>query len=155
MNPAQEIVEKTSGTINLSFGNFHIAPSYLQAAAMVVFIFLLVLVLAAMSRGFISWSMTGWYIWTALGFLLALVIEGLFIASGTTVLTQLLGWTNPPKIVNVALESGREKLINVLVKEGRVIKVEEKTASSQSVLQDFESLSPEEAEEIKPLICEE
>lgn len=154
MNAVQSALQKSGETLHLTIGNVNISPSYIQAAVIIFLIFILLLVLANWSRGYLSWYMSGWYIWSLFGFLLALIIEGLFIANGTTILTQALGWKNAPKPVKFALQSGREKLIDILVKEGLVYRVgDEKTITLQSVLEDFTSLQESDKESAAASIC--
>jgi hypothetical protein len=49
-----------------------------------------------------------------LGFLLAVVIEGLFIVGGTTISTALLTWESAPEPVQNVLDTSRERLTGVL-----------------------------------------
>lgn len=101
---------------NLEFEAFGLtfAPSYLQAAAIVALLFLLLFTLARLRKLYVKWSTTGGQAWIFIGFLLALILEGFLVISGRTVVTELLGWKNPPKPVAVVLDAGRNKLVDVL-----------------------------------------
>lgn len=150
MKPA-EIINKT---FSLKLGSLDISPTYWQAAAIVFLLFLLVLTLARLRRLFIKWSFSGWHAWFFMGFLLALVLEGFFIIAGRTVVTELLGWKNPPKPISTALNAGREKLITVLgVTDEIPASVADEPANYSSVISDFQSLSPAEAEKARSFIC--
>ncbi len=95
-------------------GGLTIAPSIWQAVAIVGLLFVLVLVMAYMSRSFMSWSLSGAGIGLFLGFLLALVLEGFLLIGGKTVITGLLGWKNAPAPVASILESGHTRLLDAL-----------------------------------------
>ena len=77
MEAIQNIFRKISGgDLGFNIDGSSVAPNYLQALGIIFFLFLLLLVLAKMVRGYMSWYAMGWYIWVFLGFSLALVIEG-------------------------------------------------------------------------------
>jgi len=44
------------------------------------------------------------------GFLLAIIFEGFLIISGRTILTEILGWDNPPKPISTIIDIGRGRL---------------------------------------------
>lgn len=100
--------------MNLKIGNITIAPNVWQAAAIIILIFVLLLVLAYMSRNFLEWSLSGFGIGLALGFILALVLEGFLIVGGKTVLTGLLSWKNAPAPIQRVLDNGHTSLLEVL-----------------------------------------
>lgn len=95
-------------------GEFTVEPQIWQVAAIVFLLFLLVVTLASMRRHFLEWSVKGAGFGVILGFILALVLEGFLLVGGKTLLIEVLGWKNPPKPVENALELGREKFIQVL-----------------------------------------
>jgi len=61
-----------------------------------------------------SWSLSGFWIGLILGFILAIILEGILITGGKTILTSIVGWKNAPAPVAGALEAGRGKLMDVL-----------------------------------------
>src|SRR3972149_11077219 len=91
-----------------------LSPTYFQAGIMVFLVFLLVLTLGQIRRRMIDWHFKGFFPGIIMGFLLAFFIEGLFVAAGSTVFIQLMGWKNPPKPISNALDAGRLKLTRVL-----------------------------------------
>ena len=84
-------------TFDVPIGKTVISPSYFYAAAIVFLLFLLVLTLAQVRRHFLNWSLKGGIFGIALGFFLALILEGFLIIGGKTVVTEILGWKNAPK----------------------------------------------------------
>jgi hypothetical protein len=132
--------------IMLFLNGFSIAPTYIQAGAIVVLLFLLVVSLAQFRHHFVKWSMKGGLIGLFFGFVLTLLLEGFLLVGGHTVLTSTLSWNNPPKPFSTALDKGREKLTNVLG-----VKVEDIT--SKDVINTMQSLPPSEINKIKAIIC--
>ena len=117
--------------------------------------FILVIPLARLRYLFVKWSFSGWHAFFFLGFLFALIIEGFLLVGGRTFLTATLGWKNAPQPILTVLDSGREKLVDVLgVKSEIPESVAGKTKNKESVISDFQSLSPEEAQRVRLLICE-
>lgn len=154
MEPAQAI-QIINKTFSFKLGSLDIAPTYWQAAAIIFLLFLLVFSLARLRRMFIKWSFSGWHAWLFMGFLLALILEGFLLIGGRTVVTQVLGWKNPPKPISRVLEASRIKLINVLgVTDEIPASVASEEPSYSSVVSDFQALSPDEAEEARSLICQ-
>lgn len=147
MEAIQSFFQKISQRgLNFSVGGSTVAPNLLQALGIVVFVFLLLLVIAKMTRGYMSWYTMGWYIWVALGFLLAMAVEGLFIVHGSTVLTEAFGWKNAPKPISTALDIGRERLVNVLGEKDEI-------STTESVISIYQSLSPDDTEKVRSMIC--
>lgn len=95
-------------------GGVTLAPNLWQAIAIVVLIFVLLLIVAYMSRSFMSWSLWGAWVWVLVGFLLAFVLEGFLLVSGRSVITTLIGWKNAPKPVQNVLNASHEKLLESL-----------------------------------------
>ena len=151
MDPAQF----ASKTLDIEVRGTLFSPSYLQAAAIVFLLFLLVLSLARLRKIYVKWSLKGWHAWLFMGFLLALLLEGFLLISGRTVLTEILGWENAPKPVKNALVVGREKLVNVLgITEEVPASVAQEEPTLQGVISDFQSLPSPEAEKFRSLICQ-
>lgn len=146
-------MDKVLNLLNKSFGIYDvrglkIEPTYWQVAVMVVLIFLLVFTIARMRYLYVHWSL-GKSAWAMLflGFILAIVIEGLLILSGRTLLTEVLAWKGAPKPISTLLTLSRNKLVDVLG-------VTEEIPTYQSVMGDYESLSTTEMEDVKKFICQ-
>ena len=103
-----------------NLGSLNISTSYLQAGAIVVLLFLLVLSLASFRRRLVGWSMKGALFGLFFGFLLALIFEGLLVVGGRTAITEIAGWKNAPQPILSVLDSGREKLVDVLGVQSQV-----------------------------------
>lgn len=101
-------------TFTLNIGGLIIKPNYIQAFFVVLLIFLLVFSMSHMHHMFIKWSFKGSIVGLVIGFVLALVVEGFFVISGTTILTSVLGIKNAPKPVAKALQDSRAKLQTVV-----------------------------------------
>src|SRR3990167_2442698 len=109
--------------LHYDIGGLSFEPTYLQAAAIV-------------------------------GLLFVLVFEGFLLVGGRTILTEVLGWENAPKPVQIALESGREKLVNVLgVTEEIPSSLANEPPTAELVLQMFESLDASDAASVTSQIC--
>lgn len=131
------------------------APSYLQAAAIIVLLFLLVLSLAQLRRHFVNWSIKGALFGIFFGFLLALILEGFLIIGGKTALTELLGWEKAPKPVLTALEAGRAKLVQVLGVTAEIpISTAQEKPTAENLIKFFQSLNPQEVSRVKKTICQ-
>jgi len=143
-----------SKNVNFSLGKINFSPSYIQAGAILGLIFLLVLVLAQLRAKFVQWSIKGSIFGIFFGFLLALILEGFLIIGGKTAVTELLGWHNAPKPVTVALDKGKEKLVDVL---GVADEIPQSYASDNPTVEEavtlLQSLDPSEIKKIKALIC--
>ena len=100
--------------MKLHIGGITLTPNLWQAIAIVVLIFVLLLIIAYMSRQFMSWSLWGAWVLVLVGFMLALVLEGFLLIGGRTVVTSLLGWKNAPKPIVGVLSAGHQKLLDTL-----------------------------------------
>ena len=138
------------------FNDMYFSPGYAHAGAILFLIFLLILSFARLRRMYVHWSLKGSVGMVAMGFVLALILEGFLILGGRTFFTEFLGWKNPPKpIVNV-LDAGRSKAIDTLgVTDTTANSNSSSTITSEQVMQSFQSLSPEEAKAFKEIICTE
>ena len=139
--------------LNLKVGNLTFNPSYTHAGLILLLLFFLVLTLAQVRRHFINWSFKGALFGLFLGFLLALIVEGFLVIGGRTAVTEILGWKNPPKPVSVALDAGKEKLINVL---GTDIEISPSNASGNKIeelIKIIDTLSSEEKENLQTKLC--
>lgn len=155
MNPAQITNNIFGKTFALKLGNLSIAPTYWQAAAIVFLLFLLVWTLARLRHLYVGWSFKAAGSMVLIGFLLAVVLEGFMILGGRTVFTEVLGWKTPPKPISLLLDASRAKLVRVLgVTEEIPASAAKETPSYKSVVSDFQTLSPKEAEKARSFICE-
>jgi len=153
---AQELLGKSTAPIDtIEVGGLIFTPSYLHAAAIVFLIFLLILTLARLRKLYIGWSLgksaIAMLFW---GFMLALIVEGFLLIGGRTILTEILGWENAPKPIANVLDMGREKLVDVLgVNQEIPQSVADEPASVESMIGEYQSLPPDEAEEFKKILC--
>jgi len=143
-----------SQKLNFNLGKFSISPSYLQAGAIILLLFFLLLSLSKLRRHFVNWSLKGSFFGIFWGFILALILEGFLIIGGKTFFTEIIGWKNAPKpLVNV-LDLGRQKLVDVL---GVTTPIPEsyaqKEKTSEDILEDFRKLNTSEASKVKSFIC--
>ena len=143
-----------SKRLNFNIGNFSISPSYIQAGAIVLLLFILVLSLANLRRHFFNWSVKGSVFGIFMGFILALILEGFLIIGGRTVLTEIVGWKDAPKPLVNLLDAGRDKLVEVLGVSAPIpesFATKEKT--SLDILDEFRKLNVTEANKVKSAIC--
>lgn len=133
-------------------GNLNISTPYFQAVAILFLIFLFILLMAYVRRHYLNWSLKGFWFGIFIGFLLALILEGFLIISGRTVLIQLMGWKNPPQVLQNFLEAGKGELINVLGSSTQNCKIETE-AKPQEVINAFQSLDPSQAKKVQQKIC--
>lgn len=140
-------INKTIGVYNIK--GFYITPTYWQAGAIVLLLFLLLFSLARLRYLYVHWHLDrtaySMFFW---GFVVALIVEGFLIVSGKTFLSAVLGWKNPPKPIARALDAGRARLIKVLG-------ASEDAMSTEKLISDFEKLGSEESEDVKEFICKE
>lgn len=132
--------------LNFQIGGVTIAPSFIQAAVVIIVVFLVILFMARITRTYIGWYTSGWYIWVILGFILAVVIEGVMFISGSTIFTSVLGWQSAPKPIQQFVDSGRAKLIQVLG-------AQDDAPTARGMVSDFDQLDKRAQEEVKERIC--
>lgn len=145
MNPASPLFK----TFSFQVGNYTVTPAVWQAVAVVFLLFLLVITMASVRRHFLEWTVRGAGMGVLLGFLLALIIEGLFLLGGRTVLTEAFAWKNAPKPISVALDAGRNRMREVL---GDSTEVPISHASDIQSL--IDELPEEELQNLRAQICE-
>jgi len=127
--------------------------SYFQAVAMAALIFLLILMMGQLRHRFTHWQIGGIMPGVAFGFAMALVLEGIFIVGGRTVITELLGWKSAPKpIVNV-LDAGRNQLVDVLGVTGEVPSSNAQASPLDKIYLDWQNLTPKEQADFESQIC--
>lgn len=153
MNAAQALF----GKFNFNLGSYSFTSSYLQAGAIVVLLFLLLISLASLRRHMLDWSIKGALFGFFFGFLMALILEGFLIVGGKTALTEVLGWKNAPKPIVNAIDVGRNKLVDVLGVTDQIQQSSAKEAviktSFAGFVEKFQSLNPTDAKKVKALIC--
>lgn len=150
-----EYITQFFSGLNSNLANVNLSQASWKAFAVVALVFLLVLVLAKMRRHYIDYSFKGAVFGIFFGFLLALVLEGFLIIGGRTAITELLGWKDAPKPLQIAIDSGRSKLVQVL---GVTDQIPSSFASENPDTNDaislFQSLDPSETKKVKALVCE-
>lgn len=142
-------------SLDFNLGNLSFAPSYLQAGAIVVLLFLLVLSLASFRRHLLDWSIKGALFGLFFGFLLALIVEGFLIIGGKTAITEVLGWKNAPQPLLSIIDASRAKLVSVLGVSSEIPSSEAKeNPTVEDAIHLYQSLDPSEAIKFKSSICE-
>lgn len=133
-----------------------IYPTYWQAITIVFLIFLLLLVIARMRYLYVHWNL-GKSSWAMLfwGVALTIIVEAFLWIGGKTLLTTILGWNNAPKPIAATLDTGRERLVEVL---GDEVEVKNVTAESpptyQSVVFDYKELPDSDKKTVQKFVCE-
>ena len=91
-----------------------VASNVWIAGGIIALIFAFVLVLAYMSRSFMSWSLSGFGIGFVIGILVALIVEGFLLIGGKSIITAGLGVKNAPAPIQNILDSGHKQLLEAL-----------------------------------------
>ncbi|MCX6705212.1 MAG: hypothetical protein NT162_02645 [Candidatus Woesebacteria bacterium] len=144
-----------AGKFDINIGKFSLPVSFAQAALVIFLIFLLVLVLAQFRRHFVNWSVKGALFGIFFGFLLALILEGFLIVGGRTVITGVLGWKNAPAPISIALDAGRNKLIQVLgIKDAVPSSLAKEKTTVTGVVEILQSLNPADIKKVKTIFCQ-
>lgn len=141
-----QIISDLFQKVIVFFQSFSFAPSYIQAGAIIVLLFLLIISLAQFRHHFVRWSMKGGLIGLFFGVLLTLLLEGFLLVNGHTALTSLLGWKTAPKPISTALDLGKEKLTNTLG-------LRSENQTSKEIIAIMQSLNPDEIKKIKAILC--
>jgi hypothetical protein len=154
---ALPVAQKLTGTIT-SFklpGGLIFAPSYFQAGLIVILLFLLVLTMGQLRRHIADWQLRGVVPGVYIGFALAVIVEGLLLVSGRTILTEVLGWKNAPKPLVNALDAGRSKMVDVL---GASEEIPTSNASDLptvgKIMNEYDNLTPDDQKALEQLICQ-
>lgn len=139
---------------NLNLGNFSFPVTYLEAGAIVILLFILILLMAQFRRHYVDWSLKGGVVGIFFGFLLALILEGFLIIGGKTAITEVLGWKNAPQPIQIALDSGRAKLIQVLGIQDQIpSSLAKESVTVQSAVETLQSLNPDDRKKVQKLFC--
>lgn len=131
---------------DLNIGKFSLPIPYVEAGAIILLIFVLILSIAQFRHHTVNWSLKGMLFGTFFGFILALIIEGFLIIKGGTILTGVLGWKNAPAPLSIALDAGRSKLIKVLG-------AKDQNSNVASTIQFLQSLNPSDVKNVKAIFC--
>ena len=143
---------KSIGVYNVK--GLEIEPRIWQAVAIGVLLFLLVFTLARLRYLYVHWNLSKNSLsFLFYGFILALILEGFLIISGKSLLIEVIGWKNPPKLISTALDIGKEKLINVLGMEDEIELNKEESPTFQSVIIDYKKLSSDDSELVREYLC--
>jgi hypothetical protein len=144
-----------SKSFDLNLGRFSLPVTYLEAGAVIFLLFLLILALAQFRRHYIDWSLKGGVVGIFFGFLFALILEGFLLVGGKTAITEVLGWKNAPKPIQVALDSGRGKLIQVLGIQDQIpTSVAKENVTVDTAIETLQSLNPADMKKVKSLLCQ-
>lgn len=146
-------VQAFFSNIGSYFINLYFSKNYLQAGAILILVFLLVITLAQVRHHYVHWSLKGGLVGIFFGFILALILEGFLLVAGRTVLTEFLGWKNAPKPITRALDIGKEKLTNVLGAADQMTPLNTNNSTTDDALNVLQSLNPDEMRKIKAIIC--
>lgn len=149
-----QAVQTLQKTFIFNLGKISLPVPYWQALAVVILLFVLILTFAQFRRHYIDWSLKGGIVGIFFGFLLALILEGFLLIGGKTALTEVLGWKNAPAPIQVALDSGRSKLIDVLGIQTQIpSSLAKEPVNVQGALETLQSLNPSDMTKVKSLIC--
>ncbi len=146
------LYELLAKTVDVNFWGKVIPVPYIEVSVILVLLFLLVLTMAQYRHHTVHYSFKGAGFGILFGFMLALTLEGFLLVKGSTAITALLGWKNAPKPLSVALDSGRNKLTEVLGIQDAANSIV-KASVPQEAIKVFQSLTPQDREKIKSLIC--
>lgn len=135
-------------------GGLSFEPSLLMAVLMVFLVFLLILTLGSLRHRYTNWAFKGIVPGIAFGFAIALIIEGIMLVGGRTILTEALGWKSAPKPISNALDAGRSKLVNVL---GVTQEVPESHAqgevTAEEIMYTYTNMSEPDQQILRSFIC--
>ena len=154
MDQAQKILnEALAPRFDYQIGNVYFSPSYFHAGAIVLLLFLLILSFARLRRLYLHWSLKGAASMITLGFIFAIIIEGFFILWVKPLVTELLGWKNPPKPIGRALDVSKDKLVDVLGETDEVSQTKAETIEATYLIDLYQQLPPEERNKLINTIC--
>lgn len=143
-----------SGQFNFSVGKISIPIQYWQVAAILAFVFVLVLLLAKLRQHRVDWSFKGIAFGVFFGFLLALFLEGFLIIGGRTALTSILGWENPPPFLTATLDSGKDKLVQVLgIKDKIPSSFASENVTANDAIEILQRLNPADTKTVQSIFC--
>lgn len=148
------LAQFVSENFNIDFLHIDFSSGSWKAIAIVVLLFALVFAMANFRRHMIDWSLKGAVFGVFFGFLFALILEGFLIVGGKTALTEVLGWKNAPKPLQLAIDSGRNQLLDVLGVSTQIpSSVAKENIETDDVVDVLQSLNPTQMNQVKALIC--
>lgn len=136
----------------LSQIGFKLSPGTLQAAYIIVAVFLFALAFGIARHHMISWSLKGAWFGIFFGILLTLLVEAALLVGGRTVLVEALRWENTPKVVRDTLQISFAELSKNLSPNIPTLGASDEK-SKEKLIYEFENLSPEEQDEVRAAVC--
>ena len=150
----QNLLGSLQGKFNFNFGKINIPIPYWQAIAIVILVFFLIMLLGKFRQRMMNFSMKGAVFGIFFGFLLALIIEGFLIIGGRTAITSIVGWKNPPPFIASTLDSGREKLIQVLGIQTEIpSSYASETVTVEGAVEVLQRLNPADTKTVQAIFC--
>lgn len=153
-------MDKILKVLNKSVGVYNVGGIELEFTLWMVFVlillaFALLFTIARVRYLYVHWNLSKTSIsFLFYGFLFALILEGVFIISGRTMFTQILGWKNAPKPISTLLDTSRAKLVDVLgVTEEIPSSYASEPPTYKNVVGDYENLSIEDKQIVRDFIC--
>lgn len=155
MNPVQNATGFIGKTFSFTVGRWQIEPTYWQAGAIIVLVFLLIISLAHLRHTYVHWSVQKPSLaFLFYGFIFALILEGFLLLSGRTLFTEVIGWKTAPKPISTLLDAGRAKLVQVLGAQSSVpVSEASSNPTSNSIITNYQALTSEEANKVKDFVC--
>jgi hypothetical protein len=160
VSTAQEQIQQAPQKLFASVGSFKLPgglvfePNLLQAGAIVLCIFLLILTFGMLQHRYNHWTVKGVMPGVAFGFTIALLLEAILLVGGRTLFTEILGWEDAPKPISNVLTVSRNQLVDVL---GVTSEVPEGKASEKptigGIMSEYQSLDDGNKESLQSLIC--
>lgn len=160
MDP-KEVLDKLkltqhAGVVNLPNGA-EISYNRLEVVMVVVLLFVLVLTFGQLRHRLVHWHMKGIVPGVALGMIITLIIQGALLMLGGNLLKNALGWQGAPRPVAVAIETGKEKLVEVLSDTDEIIietSDDRQKATIGGIMESYGDLTSEEQISLQSLVCE-
>lgn len=135
---------------------FSFSPSFLQAAIIVVLVFLLAITLGFARQHMLTWSFKGAHFGFLFGIIFILILEAIFLVGGRTALFEASSNQRIPPNLRSFVEQGRKNLVGVLGLSVEQIPptVAQEEPSAQSIIEGFQTLSPDQAQTVRSAICQ-
>ncbi|MFC1600708.1 hypothetical protein ACFL25_01360 [Patescibacteria group bacterium] len=154
MDKILKILNKSMGIYNV--GGIDLELTLWMILVLALLAFMLLFTIARVRYLYVHWNLSKTSLsFLFYGFLFALILEGVFIISGRTMFTQILGWENAPKPISTLLDTSRNKLVDVLgITEEISASYASEPPTYKSVVGDYENLDVEDKETVRGFICE-
>jgi hypothetical protein len=152
---SQQVVPAITSEVPINVANVSFSAQAWQVGAIVFLLFLLIITMASMRHHMLHWATKGAGFGIALGFVLALVLEGFLLLGGRTALTAVFAWKNAPEPVAQVLDSSRQKFMQVLGEQTQVPEINAAPPRStiDDALDSYRQLNPTQAQEFIEKIC--